>query len=188
MHSSARSKGSISDALTPPDSCTPRSYSGSSMAAQSGRCSACLSTTTRDGKFAPGSKGIDLSARFAIKPSFPAPAISLSLWPSRCKTKALSQQINGTAVLTMASNTGRTSVGELLITRSMSAVAVWRFSASCVSLNSRAFCMAITAWSAKAFNMRLSLLLNGRMSKRSADNAPTTSPSEVIAALSIDAL
>ena len=49
----------------------------------------------------------------------------------------------------MASNTGCTSVGELLMTRRMSALAVWWASASCVSLNRRAFSIAITAWSAK---------------------------------------
>ena len=48
-----------------------------------------------------------------------------------------------------ASNTGCTSVGELLMTRRISAVAVCRSSASCVSLNSRTFSIAITAWSAK---------------------------------------
>jgi hypothetical protein len=47
----------------------------------------------------------------------------------------------------MASNTGFTSVGERLITRRMSALAVWRASASCVSLNSRVFSIAISAWS-----------------------------------------
>ena len=45
----------------------------------------------------------------------------------------------------IASNTGCTSVGELLITCRISDVAVWRSSASCVSRNSRAFSIAITA-------------------------------------------
>ena len=49
----------------------------------------------------------------------------------------------------MASNTGCTSVGELAITFRISAVAVCRSSASWVSLNSRTFSIAITAWSAK---------------------------------------
>ena len=49
----------------------------------------------------------------------------------------------------IASNTGCTSDGELAITLRMSAVAVCRSSASWVSLNSRAFSIAITAWSAK---------------------------------------
>ncbi len=47
----------------------------------------------------------------------------------------------------MASNTGCTSVGDSLITARISAVAVCRSSASCVSLNSRAFSIAISAWS-----------------------------------------
>jgi len=48
----------------------------------------------------------------------------------------------------MASNTGCTSDGELAITFRISAVAVCRSSASLVSLNSRVFSMAMTAWSA----------------------------------------
>ena len=40
------------------------------------------------------------------------------------------------------------------MTRRISAVAVCRSSASCVSLNSRAFWIAITAWSAKVFEQR----------------------------------
>ena len=46
---------------------------------------------------------------------------------------------------TMASNTGCTSVGDSLITRRMSAVAVCCSSASVVSLIRRTFSMAITA-------------------------------------------
>ncbi len=66
----------------------------------------------------------------------------------------------------MASNTGATSVGDSLITRSTWLIAVWYSSdslssavrsstlcsASCVSLNSLAFWIAITAWSAKVFS------------------------------------
>ena len=47
------------------------------------------------------------------------------------------------------SNTGCVSASELLITCSTSAVAVCCSSASLVSLNRRAFWIAITAWSAK---------------------------------------
>jgi hypothetical protein len=54
------------------------------------------------------------------------------------------------ALFTMASNTGCTSDGELAITFRMSAVAVCLSSVSFVSLNSRAFSIAITAWSANA--------------------------------------
>ena len=56
------------------------------------------------------------------------------------------------ALLAIASNTGCTSDGELAITFRISAVAVCRSSASCVSLNSRAFSMAMTAWSAKVWS------------------------------------
>ena len=59
----------------------------------------------------------------------------------------------------MASNTGWTSVGELLMTRRISLVAVCCSSASvssrlraCSSVNSRTFSIAITAWSAKVLS------------------------------------
>ena len=58
----------------------------------------------------------------------------------------------------MASNTGWTSVGEAEMTRRISAVAVWRSSASFVSLKSRAFWIAITAWSANGLQQRDLLL------------------------------
>ena len=54
------------------------------------------------------------------------------------------------AVSTILSNTGRASVGDWLMTRRISAVAVCRASASCVSLMSRAFFIAICAWPANA--------------------------------------
>ena len=53
--------------------------------------------------------------------------------------------ISRLALAAIASNTGCTSDGELAITFRMSAVAVCRSSASRVSLNSRAFSMAIAA-------------------------------------------
>jgi hypothetical protein len=52
------------------------------------------------------------------------------------------------ALFTIASNTGCTSDGEEAMTFRISAVAVWRSSASLVWLNSRVFSIAITAWSA----------------------------------------
>ena len=57
----------------------------------------------------------------------------------------------------MASKTGWTSVGELEMTRRISAVAVCCSSASLVSLNRRAFWIAITAWSAKVRSSSTSL-------------------------------
>ena len=68
----------------------------------------------------------------------------------------MSPRHSTTALLMMASNTGWTSVGELLITRRISLVAVCcssdsmrsRLRASS-SVNSRTFSIAITAWSAK---------------------------------------
>ena len=56
---------------------------------------------------------------------------------------------NWRAAVTTAASTGCTSVGDLEMTRRISAVAVCCSSASFVSLNRRTFSMAITAWSAK---------------------------------------
>ena len=71
----------------------------------------------------------------------------------------------------IVSNTGWTSVGELEITRRISAVAVCCSRASvrsaflaCSSLSSRAFSMAITAWSAKVSIRAIWLSVNGRTS------------------------
>ena len=80
----------------------------------------------------------------------------------------------------MISNTGCTSVGDSLMTRSTSDVAVCRASASWVSLNRRTFSIAITAWSA---NERMSAIW--RASKISASGravpiAPMTRPSRTI--------
>ena len=62
---------------------------------------------------------------------------------------------------TIASNTGCVSVTEPLMTRRISAVAVCRSSASLVSLNSRAFWIAITAWSANVLSSASSLSREG---------------------------
>ena len=59
------------------------------------------------------------------------------------------------------SKTGPTSASELLMARSTSDVAVCSSSASFVSLNSRTFSMAITAWSAKDCASAMSASLKG---------------------------
>jgi len=100
----------------------------------------------RDGKLAPGSIGKCEGPRSGSGPSGPAAAAGEKVAPSQRNTNAMSQRISRTAVWTMASNTGCTSVGDWLITRRISDVAVCRSSASLVSLKSRAFSIAITAW------------------------------------------
>src|SRR5712692_4178529 len=92
-----------------------------------------------------------------------------------------------TALRAMTSNTGWTSVGELLITRRISAVAVCcsrdsvrsRLRASS-SLNRRAFSTAMTAWSAKVFSSSISLSENGPGSARVTAMAPMGAPSRSI--------
>ena len=94
---------------------------------------ACLSASL------PASSVLDSATRCNSSPTTRATAVEKP--PSR-----------RLALLAMASNTGCTSDGELAITFRISAVAVWRSSASRVSLNSRTFSIAITAWSAKVFS------------------------------------
>jgi hypothetical protein len=59
----------------------------------------------------------------------------------------------------------------------ISAVAVWRSSASLVSLNSRAFSMATTAWSAKVCSSAISLSLKPSSRRRETPIMPRPRPS-----------
>ena len=76
------------------------------------------------------------------------------------------------ALAAMASNTGCTSDGELAMTFRMSAVAVCRSSASLVSLNSRAFSIAMTAWSAKVVTSSICFCENGSTRCRASTMVP----------------
>ncbi|MEO8674911.1 MAG: hypothetical protein ABI569_04985, partial [Casimicrobiaceae bacterium] len=73
------------------------------------------------------------STIFIGDPSRSVPTTAANVFPSQRKKPAVSQESSRTAVCTIALNTGRTSVGEPLITRRMSALAVWWLSACCVS-------------------------------------------------------
>ena len=70
------------------------------------------------------------------------------------------------AARAMASNTGLVSVGELLMTFRISDVAVCCSSDSLVSLNSRTFSIAITAWSAKVLQQHNLLFGQGPGARR----------------------
>ena len=71
-------------------------------------------------------------------------------WPSGCTTKMPNCSVakSFSQLSRIFSKTGVVSATELLMTRNTSDVAVCWASASCVSLNSRTFSMAIRAWSA----------------------------------------
>ena len=69
------------------------------------------------------------------------------------------------------SNTGCMSASELAMTFRMSAVAVCRSSASLVSLNSRAFSTAITAWSANVHKSSMNLSVKFRFAPRDTNRA-----------------
>ena len=88
-----------------------------------------------------------------------------------------------TALRMIVSNTGWTSVGELLMTRRISLVAVCCSRASvrsaffvCSSWRSRAFSIAITAWSAKVSMRAIWLSVNARTSCRKMRITPSSSP------------
>ena len=65
------------------------------------------------------------------------------------KARVKAKELTASVDKWLGSSVGETSVGDSLITRSTSAIAVCRSSASRVSLNKRTFSMATTAWSAK---------------------------------------
>ena len=88
-------------------------------------------------------------------------AASLSWSPSTRHAVDEKPPIRRRALCTMASSTGCTSSGESAMTARISAVAVWRSSASFVSLNSRAFSIAIRAWSRNASARAISLIAVG---------------------------
>jgi len=68
------------------------------------------------------------------------------------------------AFSSIASNTGARSPGEELMTCNTSAVAICCSKASRVSVNSRAFSIAMTAWAAKFCSSAICLSVNGRTS------------------------
>ena len=70
------------------------------------------------------------------------------------------------AFSSMAWNTGSSSPGDELMTRSTSAVAVCCSSDCRNSLSSRVFSMAMTAWAAKFCTSSTCLSVNGRISCR----------------------
>src|SRR6516164_7284136 len=84
-----------------------------------------------------------------------------------------------TAFSSKARYTGPRSPGELEMTRSTSAVAVCCCSDSRSSLSSRAFSMAITAWSAKVVSRAICLCSKGRISVRRMTMVPTALPSRI---------
>jgi hypothetical protein len=77
----------------------------------------------------------------------------------------------------IASKTGATSPGELLMTCNTSAVAVCCSSASRVTVSSRAFSIAMTACAAKFCNSAICLSENGRTSRRYTVMSPSRTPS-----------
>ena len=76
------------------------------------------------------------------------------------------------------SNTGAVSATERLMTCSTSAVTVWRSSVSRVSLNSRVFSMATTAWSARVPSSATSSSRKGAGGWRTTISVPMPRPSQ----------
>jgi len=84
------------------------------------------------------------------------------------------------ALSSIASKTGPRSPGDELITWRTSAVAVCWSRASRVSAMSRAFSIAMTAWSAKILSRLICLSVNDRVSRLIMVIAPIGSPSRSI--------
>ncbi len=108
------------------------------------------------------------------------------------KTPLLVDSHSAAALLAMASNTGWTSVGELLMTCRISLVAVCCSRASlsarlCAwdSWNRRAFPIAITAWSAKVVRRWICCSENGSDFPPRTTIAPSTRPSWSIGTASV---
>jgi hypothetical protein len=76
----------------------------------------------------------------------------------------------------IVSKTGCTSVGERLITRRISAVAVRSRFRPSSSLKSRTFSIAITAWSAKVWRSAISSSVKPPASRRDTAITPIASP------------
>ena len=92
--------------------------------------------------------------------------------PSNVTTCAELALHSFSAAAAIVSKTGCTSFGDWLITRRISAVAVCCSKASFVSLNSRTFSIAITAWSAKVCRSAICVSENGPGSGRPTTMAP----------------
>ena len=91
-----------------------------------------------------------------------------------------------TALSTMTSKTGWTSVGDPAMTLRISAVAVCRSSASLVSLNRRTFSIAMTAWSAKVDTSPICLSVNGLTASDHTAITPMMLPSRSIGTPSME--
>ena len=109
----------------------------------------------------------------------PSASLAAPLTPAICTRLPCSRVVmpisaahSARARSAMAWNTGCTSVGDSLITRSTSDVAVWRSSASCVSFINRALRIAICACAAKPCTSAICLSLNGRTVVRTSVNTP----------------
>jgi len=110
--------------------------------------------------------------------------ISVPSWVATTDDAALQSR---SAACAIVANTGSTEVGERLITRRISLVAVCCSSASVSArlrassaVNSRTFSIAITAWSANADTSAIWRSVNGRTSERVSASTPTGSPSRSI--------
>ena len=107
-------------------------------------------------------------------PSALATAEIFNWLSSRIKIATRSQSTSRSPARTISSNTGVTSVGDPLMTSRMLALAVWRASEDCVSLNSCAFWMAMTAWSAKLCARSVSSAENARACERAKASVPSS--------------
>ena len=151
-------------------------------------CRVCRDSMTRPPMFASSSGRGNFSASLS-KPTLP-PTAGISIRPSRNSCTAANCAPNSRSRLCDDGIEHRLRVGW----RAADDLAGSRRSRSaapappCVSLNSRAFWIAITAWSAKVCSIRASASVNGRRSRRNTMIEPMPRPSLIIGASTSDQL
>ena len=121
----------------------------------------------------PGGRGKALRSAFAHAASVSACATRWMSSPSNLNTAHSRASHNRMARAAIVSNTGCTSVGDRLMTPRISLVAVCCSKASFVSLNSRTFSIAMTAWSAKVWSSAICLSVKAWTSPRRIRMAPS---------------
>ena len=170
----SRRSGVASIVRTVDPACLTRdtaSGNSASAASMSSTWIVCRSHTTRP-LTKPRLTGMGISDRhWAAQRSMPRHRAQVL--PFQKPDRDIRRPADRAAFSTTASRTGWRSVGELEITRRISAVAVCCSSASFVSLNRRTFSIAITAWSAKVWSSAMCWSGSGSASRRPTPITPS---------------
>ncbi len=166
--------------------------SGNSVSGNARRSSTWIVRRSDSARPATVSRVADMvSPMLVTTGSVPYRATSRRTFPSRRKMSESMPPQTRAAFSATTSRTGCRSVGELAMTRRISAVAVCCSSDSvtcawasvsarffcCSSVNRRTFSMAMTAWSAKVWSRAICFSVNGRTLWRRIEITPIAIPS-----------